>query len=204
MTEIEKNLELGKEYWVKVYKTGSFEIDSLGNRKEVFQSNTGDTFEVYLNSEYVNSECATVIPEREKVTIPPYVADWVEQCKVRGDLADAINPIDFCTDKKVADWYEEQEFAEEILAKAYLVGYVVEEPLGVLLVDMPRGGFWKYNFLYRDKSGEFTVNGAGNTAVLVRHAYKVTEAEAKEKYPNFKWVSLEGLENEIQEKTSSS
>lgn len=25
---------------------------------------------------------------------------------------------------------------------------------------------------------------------------KVTEAEAKEKYPNFKWVSLEELENE--------
>lgn len=143
-------------------------------------------------------EAVEVIPEREEVTIPPYVADWVEQCKVRGDLAEAINPIDFCTDKKVADWYEEQEFAEEILAKAYLVGYVAEEPLGLLLVEMPAFSYWKYYFLYNDKNGCYDILGLDEPKGFIdrESSIKVTEAEAKEKYPNFKWVSLEELDNE--------
>lgn len=35
----------------------------------------------------------------------------------------------------------------------------------------------------------------GVAGALLKIAYKITEAEAKEKYPNFKWVSLEELEN---------
>lgn len=182
------NLELGKKYWIKG------EVIAYTPRGTVISiNNVGEKFWV---SDDLDIEPVEVIPEREKVTIPPYVADWVEQCKVRGDLADAINPIDFCTDKKVADWYEEQEFAEEILAKAYLVGYVVEEPLGLLLVEMPAFSYWKYYFLYNDKNGCYDILGLDEPKGFIdrESSIKVTEAEAKEKYPNFKWVSLEELE----------
>lgn len=182
------NLELGKKYWIKG------EVIAYTPRGTVISiNNVGEKFWV---SDDLDIEPVEAIPKREEVTIPPYVADWVEQCKVRGDLAEAINPIDFCTDKKVADWYEEQEFAEEILAKAYLVGYVVEEPLGVLLLEFHSKSKWRYHYLETERFEGYIVRVTDSCDVVKGNAHKITEAEAEEKYPNFRWVSLEELENE--------
>lgn len=123
-------LEVGKAYWVKVYKTGSFEIDSFGNRKEAFQSNTGDTFGVYLNSEYVKSECATAIPEREKETVPKEVADFINgQKNLEHGVLDALEEAHLLTKLDVINWLKPVENQEKFL-KAWIYGYEIEkEPL---------------------------------------------------------------------------
>lgn len=183
-------LEVGKEYWIKAKLT---RYDGGLEPPYMFAIPANSSSSYWFER---SVEAVEVIPEREEVTIPPYVADWVEQCKVRGDLAEAINPIDFCTDKKVADWYEEQEFAEEILAKAYLVGYVVEEPLGVLLLEFHSKSKWRYHYLETERFEGYIVRVTDSCDVVKGNAHKITEAEAEEKYPNFRWVSLEELENE--------
>lgn len=120
-------LEVGKAYWVKVYKTGSFEIDSFGNRKEAFQSNTGDTFEVYLNSEYVKSECATAIPEREKETVPKEVADFINgQKNLEHGVLDALEEAYLLTKLDVINWLKPVENQEKFL-KAWIYGYEIEK-----------------------------------------------------------------------------
>lgn len=49
---------------------------------------------------------------------------------------------------------------------------------------------WEYFYVIAKE------NFLSEVLATVTHAVKITEAEAKEKYPNFKWVSLEELENE--------
>lgn len=75
---------------------------------------------------------------------------------------------------------------------------VLNEPLGVLLVDMPEHSIWEYSYLYRHPHDVYGLNFTDDHNVVLssKRAIKITEAEAKEKYPNFKWVSLEELENE--------
>lgn len=78
----------------------------------------------------------------------------------------------------------------------------LKEPLGVLLVDMPKPSNRKYSYLIKYSSGNYDVLHTDNSnSVIGRNSdigsvVKLTEAEAKEKYPNFRWVSLEELENE--------
>lgn len=190
-----KDLKEGQDYWIRLYnvkKVDKTRFTTAGN-------SFGDNY--YFKSEETVTALSTedyMLVEKDK--IPPYVADWVIRCKMRGGLAEAVNPVDFCTNKKVVDWYEEveSEFAEGILAKAYIFGYEVEEPLGVLLVDMPGYSSWEYVYLYRHTHGVYSLNFTDDHNVVLssKRVIKVTEAEAKEKYPNFKWVSLEELEND--------
>lgn len=72
---------------------------------------------------------------------------------------------------------------------------VIEEPLGVLLVDMPEKPLLKYSFLELSND-KFVIDDTDDIDILLSLAYRMTESEAKEKYPNFRWVSLEELENE--------
>lgn len=66
------------------------------------------------------------------------------------------------------------------------------------LVDMPKNALWGYTYLASRKSdGKAYVYRSDFEIDVREYGLKVTEAEAKEKYPNFKWVSLEELENEI-------
>lgn len=73
---------------------------------------------------------------------------------------------------------------------------VEKEPLGVLLVDMPGPSNRRYSYLIKYSSGNYDVLHTDNRNSVIGSAVKVTEAEAKEKYPNFRWVPLEELENE--------
>lgn len=175
-----RDLDFGEECWIKgEFKAGVMDIPPevvLGGR----------------NMEIIDAEKAVVV---EKVNIPQCVADWVEQKKPNGDLEKLLDISTYCDDEKVLNWYDNfanDNLAEEILAKAYLVGYVVEEPLGVLLVDLPVDA--SYSYLRYGNS--YLIEYTDTIKTINLRAIKITEAEAKEKYPNFKWVSLEELENE--------
>ena len=65
------------------------------------------------------------LDEPQKVTIPQFVADWIEEgkkhCKDVSDLFD----FDF-TNKEVGNWFL-QEKPFDLVARAWLDGYTVEE-----------------------------------------------------------------------------
>lgn len=102
---------------------------------------------------------------------------------------------DFDEYHRLANGLEDYEF-KELMIRAIIDGYTVEEPLGVLLVDLPGESAWKYNFLDSKSFYGFSISYTDNYATVKDCAHKITESEAKEKYSNFRWVSLEELENE--------
>ncbi|CYU26487.1 hypothetical protein HO621_05495 [Streptococcus suis] len=73
---------------------------------------------------------------------------------------------------------------------------MTNKKLGVLLVDVPELMYFDYNYIMDvEEDGEikFTVNETDILEEVVKVAYKCTQEEAK-KYPQFRWVALEGLE----------
>ena len=181
-------LEIGKEYWIKAK---FLEDDNSYFKSLLFEFVKGADGASWIAG---NIEAVEVIPEREKVTIPKFVAEWIEEHK--GQFSTVYTAFSILTKREygIKKWVNDNQ---DTFARAWLDGYEVEEPLGVLLVDIPRGGLWKYNYLYGSVEGDFRVSGCDEATVLLELAHKVTEAEAKEKYPNFKWVSLEELENDL-------
>ena len=67
------------------------------------------------------------------------------------------------------------------------------EKLGVLLVDVPEPRMWKYTYVeFNDDRDRFSIEGTTVVRVVSRFGYKCTQEEAQ-KYPQFRWVSLEEL-----------
>lgn len=61
--------------------------------------------------------------EREKVTIPQFVADWIEECKAKEKrLLTAL----LYTPEKVNSWVDNSE-NQELFARAWIFGYTVEK-----------------------------------------------------------------------------
>lgn len=69
---------------------------------------------------------------------------------------------------------------------------MTNEKLGVLLVDVPEPRYWNYKFLVYTSVGSFDIWNGGTVDMVVEHAYKCTQEEAK-KYSQFRWVALEEL-----------
>lgn len=155
------------------------------------------------------------IDELQKPKVPQVAIEFYERYKDDAlDLGGWFS--DFYSKEAIEDFPRMEELTEWLhgndnetnrqreYALATLVTFgpdaveVVEEPLGVLLVDIPGNRYWKFNYLCRDEGVGLYVGVCDKTTTLVEDAHKVTESEAaaKEKYPNFKWVSLEELENE--------
>ncbi|MGQ7413810.1 hypothetical protein ACTGVV_09490 [Streptococcus suis] len=69
---------------------------------------------------------------------------------------------------------------------------MINEKLGVLLVDAPELKCWDYTFVIRTSGGFFDTWDGGTVDMVVEQAYRCTQEEAK-KYPQLKWVALEEL-----------
>ena len=69
------------------------------------------------------------------------------------------------------------------------------EKLGVLLVDMPEPMFWKYTYIDNVEKMWFAGNCDSMNEINDRidYVFKCTQEEAKECFPQFRWVSLEEL-----------
>ena len=65
------------------------------------------------------------------------------------------------------------------------------EKLGVLLVDVPEPRIWEYFYLAVIAS-HADVGSTNRLDDMLKYAYRCTREEA-EKYPQFRWVSLEEL-----------
>ena len=64
----------------------------------------------------------------KKVTVPQYVADWIEYCKTNGiALGYALYCSGQASDKKVYDWIVESLENHEKFARAWIDGYEIEK-----------------------------------------------------------------------------
>lgn len=75
------------------------------------------------------------LDEQPKVTVPKFVADWIEQCKAKATLADClkgyyeISILQTVGSEDFQNWVVDNE-NDELAAKAWIFGYEVEkEPL---------------------------------------------------------------------------
>lgn len=109
--------------YIEGYEVG-FQIDTLGTREKIIQLVSGETVSIDENFIYKSIE-------QEKVTIPQFVADWIEVCKehLTTSLYTAMNPNFMKENNQSFDlilWIKKTS-NQETFARAWLDGYTVEE-----------------------------------------------------------------------------
>ena len=110
---------------------------------------------------------------REKVTIPQFVADWIEESrKTCKDVADFFD-FDF-TNEEVGKWFM-QERPFDLVARAWLDGYEVEKEKRYL-VKM-KGIEINFNFLNRHRNQNYWIFSSKeeNTLYQTQHTRKQLE-----------------------------
>lgn len=116
------------------------------------------------------------LDEPQKVKIPPFVAEYLADCREYSNLAWLLYPA--CdnknTDTNLSKWLE-HESNQEILTRAWLDGYEVEEELFIMPVPHTE----KY-WYYRTFEDEFILT------TTRKKAYKFTESELDEYFPKIK------------------
>lgn len=112
--------------------------------------------------------------EREKVTVPQFVADWIEECKNDDfHLFGAMEEIS-SNQKKLDYWFREDDNME-ILARAWLDGYEVDEEKRYLVkmksIDT------NFNFLNRHRNENYWIFSSKdkNTLYQTQHTRKELE-----------------------------
>lgn len=95
--------------------------------------NTGEK-DYYVKIDKVR-ELIEQLDEKQKVTVPKFVADWIKQCKEKATLADClkgyyeISILQTVGSEDFQNWVVDNE-NDELTAKAWMFGYEVEkEPL---------------------------------------------------------------------------
>lgn len=129
----------------------------------------------------------SLVPEGEKVTIPQFVADWIEECKAKGkSLLRAL----LYTPEKVNSWVDNSE-NQELFACAWIFGYTVEKEKRYR-VKM-KGIDTNFNFLNRHRNENYWIFSSKdkNTLYQTHHTQKELEDAG------FGWVfDCEGVEVE--------
>lgn len=111
------------------------------------------------------------LDEPEKVTIPQFVADWIEECKAKGkSLLRAL----LYTPEKVNSWVDNSD-NQELFARAWLDGYEVEKEKRYR-VKM-KGIDTNFNFLNRHRNENYWIFSSKdkNTLYQTHHTQKELE-----------------------------
>lgn len=112
----------------------------------------------------------------KKVTVPQYVADWIEYCKTNGiALGYALYCSGQASDKKVYDWIVESLENQETFARAWIDGYTVDKEKRYLvkMKDLETG----FNFLNRHKRENYWLFSSKDESITyeVHHTRKELE-----------------------------
>ena len=128
--------------------------------------------------------------DTKKVTVPQYVADWIEECKNDDfHLFGAMEEMSL-HQKKLDYWFREDDNME-LFARAWLDGYEVEkEKKYIVKLKNVRDIFGILNFSKRSKEWRFSDSNTNN-----HHRTTHTRKELED--ANFGWVfDCEGIEIE--------
>ncbi|HEM3616806.1 TPA: DUF1642 domain-containing protein [Streptococcus suis] len=133
------------------------------------------------------------IHEPQKVTVPKFIADWIEYCKrCNLDLQMTLSRLD--DDREVGDWaYDENDdlVSEKVdmIARAWLDGYEIEkEKLYTVEIPNPNRVTEPIIYLSRGEEGKIFLN---SWVVYVSQNWKnqphahLTESEIKQ---DFEWA----------------
>ena len=142
------------------------------------------------------------IDEPEKVVVPKFVVDWIEDHKgyvskwdeeARADfvfmaindlfrLGEGLKPLDFTIDEKVSEWMTENTYK---FITAILFGYEVEkEKLYTVEIPDPHG-IYKIRYLFRNSEGNIRIGGSDCRDMLLNAETHLTESEIKQ---DFEWA----------------
>ena len=130
------------------------------------------------------------LDEPEKVTIPQFVADWIEECKNDDfHLFGAMEAISL-NQKKLDYWFREDDNME-LFARAWLDGYEVEKEKRYL-VKM-NGIDTNFNFLNRHRNENYWIFSIKDKNIL----YQTHHTRKQLEEAGFGWVfDCEGIEVE--------
>ena len=110
-------------------------IEVLEKYQNGYQEKTDGYFEGAYDAYGVALRWIKKLDEQPKVTVPQFVADWINQCKEKATLADCLNGYYQISNGEVVgstdfqNWVVDNE-NDELAAKAWIFGYEVEkEPL---------------------------------------------------------------------------
>ena len=151
----------------------------------IYDKVAGQQVDMVIKNEVL--DIVSLIDEPQKVVVPKFVAEWIEERKRSGcHLQKALYRLD--DDEKVSDWaYDENDDLinekVDVFARAWLDGYEIEkEKLYTVEIPNPNGDSNRYGLCKVDGkiiigSFVFGLNKAINT--------KLTESEIKR---DFDWA----------------
>ena len=159
-------------------------IDTLNINDRV----AGQQVDMVIKSQVL--DIVSQIDEPQKVVIPKFVAEWIEECKRSGwHLQKALYRLD--DDEKVSDWaYDENDdlIAEKVetFARAWLDGYEVErEKLYTVEIPNPNSKGNHKIYLCKDDTTGKVCLCKGNFNPKKNKNLKLTEAEIRK---DFEWA----------------
>jgi len=130
--------------------------------------------------------------EREKVTVPQFVADWIEYAKFEDyHLLGAMDSIAISGRKDLDEWFRGDDDNMDIFARAWLDGYEVKKEKRYLVKMKSLGT--NFSFLNLNKAHNHWMFSSKNECDIyqVRHTRKELEEAG------FGWVfDCEGIEIE--------
>lgn len=104
-----------EKVFIEGYEVG-FQIDTLGTREKIIQLVSGETVSIDENFIYKSIE-------QEKVKVPQFVADWIEECEEKEKTL--LNSLLY-TPEGVNSWVGNSD-NQELFARAWIEGYEVEK-----------------------------------------------------------------------------
>ena len=140
------------------------------------------------------------VTEPQKVTIPEFVAEWLEYCKRTGwHLQKALSNLD--DDRKVGDWaYNENDdlISEKVdmIARAWLDGYEIEqEKLYTVELLNPNIIGNEHTVLVKNVFNQIVMVRVYGDTWRTAKGYHLTEAEIKK---DFEWAWDAGFAKEVE------
>jgi acyl-CoA hydrolase len=148
----------------------------------------------------------TKVHEPQKVVVPKFMVDWIEDHKgyvskwdeeARADfvfmaindlsrLGEGLKPLDFTIDEKVSEWMNENTYK---FITAILFDYTVE-PEELYTVEIPNPNLNAHVVLQKTEKGVVLVT-VGNARWKGWESSKLTEAEIKKDFERLWWYAKE-------------
>lgn len=166
-------LEVGKKYWIKAEYKKINDFNDLHHWFEIAGALDGL---VMLGDV---SEVKEVIQEREKVTIPKFVAEWIEECENnKYHLSVSIQKGIDSSSQELSRWLFGKN-NQDTFARAWLDGYEIEkEPLYYVKIPNVYHGYFGY-------SERFDNYSFYNKEDATEIRFELTEEEIKQ---NHEWA----------------
>ena len=156
----------------------------------------GDDENVYLSRKRT-IELVSQIDEPQKVVVPKFVAEWIEECKRSGwHLERVIRRLD--DDEKVGDWaYDENDDLipdkVDMIASAWLFGYEIEqEKLYTVEIPNPNSAGGKLVLFKQQSSGRLILDILNHNINKPKYLH-ITESEIKQDF-DFLWQFAKEVE----------